>query len=186
MKKPIWTNEEEINLIRDISSGIKFNELAIKYNRSQSALELRLKKIIYDNMTFNKKNEYVLSKIINIPRDKILQYYFEYKTFLEKKQSKVYLKQNYRNIDNNSENVIHQQINNINDKYDKFDNTKRKYNHNNDRNINIFENKLNKIKKENEIMKLVLENIYLKKKINNFIDRGILDKKVKDNIKKII
>jgi hypothetical protein len=45
-----WTREEEASLIKDISSGRRFNELIPKYNRTELALEMRLKKIVYENI----------------------------------------------------------------------------------------------------------------------------------------
>ena len=102
MRKPLWTNQEEINFIKDISMGQKISDLANKYNRSTSALELRIKKIIYDNI-ISGKNEYNLSKILKIPKEKIKQYYYEYHGFLEKKGK---INSNELNIKNENNIII--------------------------------------------------------------------------------
>ncbi len=60
------------------------DSIATTLGRTSSALDLRLKKIIYDNMTAGKSPE-SLSALMHIPVDKIQQYYYEYKGFLEKK-----------------------------------------------------------------------------------------------------
>ena len=36
-----WNKEEETNLLKDISKGKSFDDLANKYNRSSNGLELR-------------------------------------------------------------------------------------------------------------------------------------------------
>ena len=78
-----WNKEEEKNLLKDISKGNSFNDLANKYNRSSNGLELRLKKIIYE---FAIKNNSVskMSKTLNIEENKLIEYYYNYKEFLEK------------------------------------------------------------------------------------------------------
>ena len=78
-----WNKEEETNLLKDISKGKSFDDLANKYNRSSNGLELRLKKIIYE---FAIKNNSVskMSKILNIDENKLIEYYYNYKEFLEK------------------------------------------------------------------------------------------------------
>jgi len=79
-----WTREEELKFIKYIAKGKDIKYLAKKHNRSESALELRLKKIIYDNLvkgiTVNK-----LSKKLHIDKSKITQYYYSYRDFLEGK-----------------------------------------------------------------------------------------------------
>lgn len=78
-----WNKEEEKNLLKDISKGKSFNDLADKYNRSSNGLELRLKKIVYE---FTVKNNSVskMSKILNLDENKLIEYYYNYKEFLEK------------------------------------------------------------------------------------------------------
>ena len=78
-----WNKEEEKNLLKDVSKGKSFNDLADKYNRSSNGLELRLKKIVYE---FAIKNNSVskMSKTLNLDENKLIEYYYNYKEFLEK------------------------------------------------------------------------------------------------------
>ena len=79
-----WTSKEELKFIKGVSRGKTFEQLSLKHDRSVSALELRLKKIIFDSI--NKKisaNE--ISRMLNIPVDKVNQYYYSYTDFLESK-----------------------------------------------------------------------------------------------------
>lgn len=79
-----WTSKEELKFIKGVSRGKTFEQLSIKHDRSVSALELRLKKIIFDSI--NKKigtNE--VSRMLNISVDKVNQYYYSYTDFLESK-----------------------------------------------------------------------------------------------------
>ena len=78
-----WSVEEEKMLINDIKNNKSFQELSLKYNRSPNALELRIKKIIYDNISANKSIK-LIGGHLNLPEDKIKQYYYSYKEMLEK------------------------------------------------------------------------------------------------------
>jgi len=78
-----WVKEEELRFIKGVASGKTFDELAITHNRTASALELRLKKIIYDNVS--KGNEVSkLAKGLNLDKNKVTQYYYSYAEFREK------------------------------------------------------------------------------------------------------
>ena len=83
MSKNRWTKEEEVGLIKDIASGINIDVISQKNNRSTSAIELRLKKIIYENVSSG-KNIDEISKILNIHVEKTRQYFYSYKDFKEK------------------------------------------------------------------------------------------------------
>ena len=78
-----WTQEQELELIKKISNGVSFEEIATKMERSESAIELRLKKIIYE-CVMGGKNFESLSKILNLSDDKLRQYFYSYKDFHEK------------------------------------------------------------------------------------------------------
>src|ERR1700744_2554056 len=84
MKNNIWTQEEELKLLKEITNGQTLDNLALVHDRSSSALELRLKKIIYDNVSAG-QTERAMAKLLNLPEDKIKQYFYEYKGFIEKK-----------------------------------------------------------------------------------------------------
>lgn len=179
MKKPIWTKEEEMHFLKDISHGSNIQDLVKQYNRSQSALELRLKKIVFDNIESG-KNYYKLSKIVKIPEDTIKQYYYEYKAFLEKKGT----------LQNEIDKVIKMKQNNDDyipnkqNKDNRYEQNSR--NKNKEAIINKFKKKIRKIERENKIMKEILDNIKFKNNITKLIDQGLIDDKTKRIIKKII
>lgn len=84
MKPVVWDKNEELNFLQEIASGKSMDNIAKDHDRSASALDLRLKKIIFDNITAGKKEE-SMAKLLNMPQDKVKQYFYEYKGFLEKK-----------------------------------------------------------------------------------------------------
>jgi hypothetical protein len=80
-----WTFEEESKLLKLLSSGKTCKELSGGFNRSENALELRVKKIIYENISNNKSPEKI-SELLSMPKDKVMQYYYSYKDHLEREQ----------------------------------------------------------------------------------------------------
>jgi hypothetical protein len=51
-----WTLEEEKKLVKNIKNKESLESLAKKLNRTENALELRIKKIIYDTVAEKKTN----------------------------------------------------------------------------------------------------------------------------------
>ena len=102
-----WTKDEERELIRDISNGKTFQEIALAHNRSETAVELRIKKIIFENIEKG-MNSNKLSSILKLSESKINQFYYEYKGFTEKKQNGGVANL----VDNNLNNKINNKINN--------------------------------------------------------------------------
>lgn len=86
--QPRWTESEEIKFIRGIIKGKSFDELSIAHSRTSTALELRLKKIIYENITRGKTAS-KLAEMLKIKKERIRQYYYAYMDFLEKKGDKI-------------------------------------------------------------------------------------------------
>jgi len=167
-----WTREEELNLIKDISTGESLEKLATKHNRSVSAVELRLKKIIYENATAGKSLE-DLAKLLNIPIDKIRQYFYSYKEFREKHTGAVDAvipplppakTESVQNIAiSNQQPVV--LAGGGNEK------------------MNKIKSRLRKMEEENRIIKLIVENKELTHKLNKLIKEGKLDESVKKLIK---
>lgn len=198
MKKPIWSKSEEISMIKDIRNKKTFDEISIKYDRSVSALELRLQKIVHDNIVAGKSFE-DLSNIIGFSVDKIKQYYYEYQGFIEKKiKKKDKLNQSatiptissvpinkdhikelslmheslpYKEMSDNIESPIIHETPIISCSLHKECTTDK-------------ENVLDKIERENKFMRAILDNIELKKKIKYYIDKNILDTKIIELVKK--
>ena len=178
----VWTSNEEINFLKSISAKKDMKEISRIHNRSVSALELRLKKIIHDNIQSKTANEQSLAKLLNMNVDKIRQYNYEYKGFIEKKNNNN--QSESLNLNDNNKLVLEpptkiKSINNISGGsksiYSDDPSTKEK-----------FLQKINIIKKENKIMRHIVENSELRHKLNNLIRNGKIDKKVKKVIKKVI
>jgi hypothetical protein len=194
----IWTSQEEIEFLKGISNKQTIDDLSKKHNRTSSAMELRLKKIVFENMQSG-KSETSLAKLLNIDIDKIRQYNYEYKGFLEKKEDGGIINNQTastlidKNIINNSSTHTKLTIEpptkskTIN-RYDKKKSSTNVYNHGggNDNSKEKFISKIKKIKKENKLMKEVVDNKELRKKINKMIKDGSLDKKFKSVLKKVI
>ena len=81
--KSRWTKEEDLKFIKGVADGKSMDELSQVHDRTSTALELRLKKIVYDNMVKGKSAE-GLARNLHIHKDKVLQYYFAYIDFREK------------------------------------------------------------------------------------------------------
>ena len=153
-----WTNEEESKLLKSISSGKTCKELCGGFNRSENALELRLKKIIFENISNGKPADRI-STLLNMPKDKIMQHYYSYKDYIDKQTNKT---QNGGEI--NNINLNEMKINNINGG-----------NNNNLENLEI----------QNKKMKLLIENYILKHKLSKIL-KARDNKLYKETIKTLI
>ena len=78
-----WTLEEEKKLIKTIKNGQSLDKLAKELDRSENALELRIKKIIYDTIA-EKKPIASICKTLNLTEDKVKQYFYSYKEMMDK------------------------------------------------------------------------------------------------------
>lgn len=163
-----WTKEEESNLLKNIQSGKTYAELAGGFNRSENALEMRVKKIIYENITSGKTPSKI-SELLNISSEKIMQYYYSYKEHLERENLKG------GNISNDKSSKILQLENII----------PKQNGGNNITNIGIINNsdKLLKLKEQNEKLKLLLENYFLKNKLSKVMKN---DKNIQNDILKAL
>lgn len=83
-----WNISEEKQLIKEIANDKKIEYIAKKHNRSVNAINLRIKKIIYDNINndYNETKEKKLASLFKLPKETIKKYYYEYKGFIEKKE----------------------------------------------------------------------------------------------------
>ncbi len=175
--KSRWTSEEELNLVKDISTGISLEILAQKRNRPITEIELRLKKIIYGNISSGKTVQQI-SKLLNLPDDKISQHYYSYKEYKEKygNISDTH-KQKAHPIDpyhgHSGSGNIHQSGGNLHAEHGFFNNKK----------LDKIDTKLKKIELENKILRLIVENKDLTHKLNRLIKDGKVDKSIKNLIK---
>ncbi len=172
MAHKLWDKEEEKEFIKQIGEGRSMSDIAIKHERTETAMELRLKKIIYDNIEKGYSAE-KLSKIIKLPQDKINQYYYEYKGFIEKKDKIKNSKEEKLNEKKEETKISTMNI------IGGYQSEKKDISDNNKDKMAILE-------KENRIMKEILDNIQMKNKINKLIDNGYLDKDIRRKIGKIV
>jgi hypothetical protein len=160
-----WTFEEESKLIKSISAGKTYKELSGGFNRSENALELRVKKIIYENI-INKKPIDRISQLLNMSKEKVMQYYYSYKDHFERenklKEDKQFGGQNINGIElDNKTNLSNQseysKLSKLNNNINNPIIEREKQFGGNDK-----QEKINKLEMENKKMKLLLENYMLK------------------------
>jgi hypothetical protein len=171
-----WTLDEEKLLIKSIKSGESLEKLAKELDRSENALELRVKKIIYDNIAENKPIS-TLSRNLNMSPDKIKQYFYSYKDMMDKKgKTTVDIKEDIHSNNDKKDN----------DKKDNdnvLSNIQRHVNKETEREMNKEREKhkdknkeITKIKMQNEKMETILKNIELKTELKKAIKGNKLDK----------
>ena len=159
-----WTVKEESNLLKLVSSGKTYKELSGGFNRSENALEMRVKKIVYDNISNNKPIEKI-AQLLNLPKETIMQYHYSYKDHLSR--------ENQHNggsvlesdkLDKSDKSDKFNKLNNIIkiDKTDKIDKI------NTTHTGGGFE-KIDKLELQNRKMKLMLENYLLKHKLSKIL-----------------
>lgn len=159
-----WTREEELNFIKEISQGLQINQLAIKHNRTTSSMELRLKKIIYENVLAGKSID-TISKALKLSQEMIRQYFISYKEFRDKYKGVA----DIDNIDPDLIKVTSDQQNLLkNDVQTGGDVLVRKVN-----------NKIKQLETENKIIKTIIENKELRAKMNKMVKDGVIDYNVK-------
>jgi len=158
-----WTLDEEKQLIKAIKHGKSFESLAKEFNRSENALELRIKKIIYDTIS-EKKSLKSIAKSLNFNEDKVKQYFYSYKDMMEKKGKKT-----IDIVDDDKR-----------EKEKETDKDKDKKRERNNKPAN-----LERIKKQNDQMMVILKHIELKKEIKKLLEGGKIDAKLKASLKEI-
>jgi hypothetical protein len=185
-----WTLDEEKLLIKSIKSGESLDKLAKELDRSENALELRIKKIIYDNIAAEKPIS-TLSRNLNMSSDKIKQYFYSYKDMMDKKgKTTVDIKEDIHSNNDNSDRGDRGDRGDREDKRNKYDNNdnvlsniQRHVNKETEREINKEREKhkdkhkeINKIKMQNEKIETILKNIELKMELKKAIKTNKLDK----------
>ena len=169
-----WTLDEEKLLIRTIKSGESLENLSKELNRSENALELRIKKIIYDNIAAEKPIS-TLSRNLNMSSDKIKQYFYSYKDMMDKKgKTTVDIKEDIHSNSNKKDNHDNDNV---------LSNIQRHVNKETEREMNKEREKhkdkqkeITKIKMQNEKMETILKNIELKMELKKVIKGNKLDK----------
>lgn len=188
-----WTKEEELDLIKDIANGLQIENIAIKRNRSNSAIELRLKKIIFENIVAGRTSE-IMSKKLHLPIERINQYFYAYKDFKEKHSGNT---ENIANLKINNSDMfgeneknhtvfskLHKEIQEIKEiQLDEKENNKHAQTGGSK--IGNLENKIKQLELENKLINLIVENKQLNSQLNKLIKEGKVDKNIKIAIKNI-
>lgn len=208
-----WTREEEVSLIKDIANGSSIDLLSQKHNRSSSAIELRIKKIIYENVKGG-KSLHDISHLLKLSGDKTTQYYYSYKEFKEKQTGVVdnEVGKSLMQPSNPGASGHIQQPNQFNQSnkakqfvpYPQLQQSNLQQpaqfgqqggNQENQTNVNVekafhepnnlekIESKLRRLEMENRILKLVVENKELTQQLNKLIKEGKVDPSIKTLIK---
>lgn len=156
-----WTQDEEINLIKNLRNKLTIEQIAQKHNRDIKSIELRIQKIIYENIVNNGKSINTISKIMNLNENDIMKYYNKYKELKddyvrkEKKQKIEKIEKNYDVVEN------------------KNDENKK------------FENAIMVLERENKFIKLLFENKILQKRLSEEIAQGRISENIRDFIKQL-
>jgi hypothetical protein len=193
-----WEKDEELQFVKGVANGKTFDELAIIHNRTSSALELRLKKIIYDNVSKG-RGVSKLAKGLNLDKNKVIQYYYSYAEFREKNGKDVVHADIDNKSNNNSDNKLDKKHDNKSDnksdkKHDnKSDNKSvhREINHkvlkkSTEHKVHKIESKMNILEKQNKLLEIVIKNNRMRKYINQLNKDGRLDSATKKIIKRIV
>lgn len=110
-----WTREQELELVNYVAHGKSLEVYCQMHNRSMNAIELRLKKIVYENYLAGRSLE-TISNILKLNIEKVAQYYYSYKEFIEKKNgvnSQLNNQSNSQlNSQLNSHSIVQQKISN--------------------------------------------------------------------------
>ena len=177
-----WNINEEKQLINDIAQSKSYSELATKYNRSANALELRIKKIVYDNVTNNRTPE-MIGGTLNLPVDKVKQYYYSYKEMLEKRGKPV-SNIDFKNINVNDNNIP------VGNKNIKNNLTGGDVKNNNVKliggNVKNKDDRLINIVDQNETFKEIINNVKMRRKLRKLLKTGKLSPEMKDILKNIL
>jgi hypothetical protein len=80
MSNKRWNSNEKIELMKLFSTGISYDEIGKKLDRSPNAIKLRIESIVYKNLEKG-KTVGMLSKMLNTKSDTIKQLYYSHKSF---------------------------------------------------------------------------------------------------------
>lgn len=180
--KSRWTKEEELEFIRGIAEGKSMDELSKVHDRTSTALELRLKKIIYDNISKGKKPEGIAHNL-RINKDKVLQYYFAYMDFREKNGKEV----KKVNIDTSTKEQHggHKKHKSKHKKSKSNSKTIDIKHHRGGERVDKIHNKVNELEKQNKLLETIIKNNQMKNQVRKLYKEDKLDKKMRKIIKKM-
>ncbi len=168
-----WTKEEETSLIKDIHGGYRCKDLITKYGRTELALDMRLKKIIYENIVGGRQPPH-LAKALRLPEDVINQYYYSYKEHLSRQDKPPASQQELPK----SNDPVQDAIDKIDGGLGMPDVPPIKI-----QSGGTKMNRMESLEKENRMLKAIIENKDLRDRLNKLAKKGELDNKTKKMIK---
>ena len=147
-----WTNIEELELVKQLNSNIPIDTIAKNLNKTKVSIDIKLNKIIYDNMKKHNDIKMISQKLNLTENDASNRYkiYESYKKEYDEKRGNKQLTDD--NESNNSEDV---------------------------------DKKIEKLEKENKLIKLLLDNKKLHCELRNQIDKKNVNSSIYNLIKKI-
>lgn len=148
-----WTHDEELKMLKLIRNKISIEEIAKKHDRDIHSIELRLQKIIYENISINNNDAKTVSLTLNLPYEDVIHKYQSYKSAIES------------NKELNRE--LNRELN-------------KEINEERDQELDL---KIKKLERENKLIRLILENKVLHKKLNEQIKKNNINKNILDIIK---
>lgn len=194
MSNQRWTSDEEFKLITLYSNNKDIKNISNQLNRSESAVQMRLEKIIFDNVAKG-KTAGSLAKTLKTDEGNVTQMFYTHKSFKQKGGENVDgIIINTVNPSNNHTNQTNQtnQVNQINNE------TKNQLSLIDNKSINTntnitstkqkggVENRLNAIENENKLLKAIIDNHNLRKEIAKLYKQNKLDKNSKKLYKHVV
>ena len=188
--KSRWTKEEELEFIKGVADGKSMDDLSQVHDRTSTALELRLKKIVYDNMVKGKSAE-GLARNLHIHKDKVLQYYFSYIDFREKNGKEV------KRIDVNASSTkkqhggSHKSHRSKKHKKEKSKRSKSKSktisikHHSGGDGDEKLNGRINELEKQNRLLDTIIKNNQMKSHVRKLYKSDKLDSKMKKIVKRM-
>jgi DNA primase len=165
-----WTLDEEKKLVLKLRGGYQMKTIAEESGRSYGAIKERLKKIIFENIKdINNQNEVEkVSRSLNLDKELIGKYYYDYEKRLQPKQEQPKQEQPKQEQPKQEQ--------------PKQEQPKQEQ----EQPKPIEQTGGQNLKRQNEMLEDIVKNYELKKQIGNLIRNKKLDEETKDILKKLI
>lgn len=178
-----WSRDDEKNLIGAISSGTSIEEFSVRSGRNLRSSQQRLKKIIYTNV-MNGKTISVISSSFHMPEDVVRNMFYDYKKLNDSFGS---IGQNVQPMQPMLSTVPLQQPRQSSLPYEDQNIVQHggKSSSGKDALTKRMDKRLKKLDDENHMLKIIIENKELHRKLDRLIKDGIVDPGVKLLLKEI-
>jgi len=181
--KSRWTKEEELEFVKGVANGKSMDELSQVHDRTSTALELRLKKIVYDNMAKGKNAE-SLARNLHIHKDKVLQYYFAYIDFREKNGKEV----KRINVDTSSKKSQHggrHKSHRSKEKSKSKSKTITVKHHRGGNHTEKMNSRIDELEKQNKLFDTIIKNSQMKSRVKKLYKDDKLDSTMRKIVRKM-